>query len=337
VLKGGKIGQDKECCCVVGCNDIFATSGGVGTTTDTYQFPTTREALVFEYDAYSVPDAFTVKFCGNTVVDTGSVSGNGRICLNKPAGCTEVEVTVVGPEGTAWTYTIKCEACPPPPPPEPCCTKIAVCEDTQIGVFKCGGESEYRCCTSNRADDGASQSQCSGNNPPTTVCEPNGVSPSLYAPYDCLGMNFAGGAWVRVSGWKAYLGNYEDLSEDDIVRFTLLDSVMNGSFFVPMTCLSVGARKTFTFTRGATDFCTATWFVAVAVDLCSQTVSVSASNEGCIDGAGAFNQGSARTMYPIPCNLFLGCYCQGWSGNVMEYDFSIGQYVVNGTIAVFSA
>ena len=102
------------------CKDVFGKSGGEGTTVNTYEFPNKEEYLIFEWDAQSIPDSFTVKFCGNVVVDTGPVSWTGKRCLTKPAGCTTVEVTVVGPVGTAWTYSIKCGRCttetPTPPP-----------------------------------------------------------------------------------------------------------------------------------------------------------------------------------------------------------------------------
>ena len=152
-----------------------------------------------------------------------------------------------------------------------------------------------------------------------------------------MGGGFQGGAWVAVSGWKAYLGDYADLSEDDRVRFTLLDSVMNGSFFVPMTCLSNGINAEFTFERGATDFCSPAWLVNVYLHLCAQSVSVSVSNAGCLDVAQADLTGTARTMYPIPCNLFLGCYCQGWSGSIKTADPLTGSLVSNGYLVVFSA
>lgn len=337
VLKGGKIGQDKECCCVVGCTDIFATSGGVGTTVDTYEFPSTPEPLVFEYEAYSVPDAFTVKFCGNKVVDTGSVSGSRKICLEKPAGCTEVEVTVVGPEGTAWTYTIKCSECPPPPPPEPCCTKIAVCEDTQIGVFKCGGESEYNCCASNRADDGASQSQCSGDNPPITVCEPNGYSPSYHPPHDCLNERFRGGAWVTVSGWSAYTEEIADdgsqIVKDIIASIAYIEEKVNQTFFVPFDCFGYG-QVTLDLGPGeayeTVDCSGANVFVTVSVNLCERTASVVSSHGGCY-GVGSHPQINLGALSPIevPCNSWSGCNCASFSGSIPVVNSTGG-----GTLSV---
>ncbi len=324
INKDGSLGSSAGCCCETACTDVFAQAGGSGTTTNTYQFPSKAEALVFEYEAYSVPDAFTVKFCGDTVVDTGSVSGSRKICLNKPAGCTSVEVTVIGPEGTAWTYTIKCQTCPPPPPPEPCCTKIAVCEDTQIGVFKCGGESEYSCCTSNRADDGASLSQCAGDNPPTTVCEPNGNSPSYYPPHDCLNERFRGGAWVTVSGWSAYTEEIEDdgsqIIKDIIAQLDFIEEKVNQTFFVPFDCFGYG-QVTLDFGPGETyesvDCSGANILITVSVNLCERTASVFPFAGGCygVNNYPAINLG-ALSPIEVPCNLWFGCNCASFSGSI---------------------
>lgn len=142
---------DPPCqCCYERCTDIYATSGGEGTTTNTYTFPSEALPLEFFYDAYTVPDSFTVKFCGDTVLETGSVSGSGNHCLQKPAGCTSVEVTVEGPTGTAWGYTIKCECGPPPPPKYEC--RQGECVSMQGGPYSdpaCGGECDTfgPCCT----------------------------------------------------------------------------------------------------------------------------------------------------------------------------------------------
>ena len=133
---------DPPCaCCTEACTNVYALSGGVGTTTNTYTFPSAALSLEFKYDAYNVPDAFTVKLCGDTVVDTGSVSGSGKYCLQKPAGCQSVEVTVVGPDFTAWGYTIKCVCDDPPPPRYGCvdgeCVRM---EGGPYGDPTCGGE-----------------------------------------------------------------------------------------------------------------------------------------------------------------------------------------------------
>ena len=142
---------DPPCeCCVEVCTDVYALSGGAGTTTNTYTFPSEALDLEFIWEAYFVPDAFTVKFCGDTVVDTGSVSGGGKSCLQKPDGCTSVEVTVVGPEGTAWGYTIKCSCGPPPPPRYGC--RQGECVEMPGGLYgdpTCGGDCDTvgPCCT----------------------------------------------------------------------------------------------------------------------------------------------------------------------------------------------
>lgn len=142
---------DPPCeCCNEGCFDIYGLSGGAGATTNTYTFPNEALSLEFIYEAYNVPDAFTVQFCDDTVVDTGSVSGGGKHCLQKPEGCTSVTVSVVGPEGTAWGYTIKCQCGPPPPPKYGC--RDGKCVRMTGGPYDdptCGGNCDTvgPCCT----------------------------------------------------------------------------------------------------------------------------------------------------------------------------------------------
>lgn len=88
-----------------------AFSGGYGTTTNNYIMPSNEGEIVFSYDAYTIPDAFSVHVegGGQTFVDTGSISGSGTIVFCKPSGVTQITVTVVGSnENTGWEYNISC-------------------------------------------------------------------------------------------------------------------------------------------------------------------------------------------------------------------------------------
>ena len=94
-----------------------ALSGGYGTTVNRYSMPSNEGQVVFSYDAYTIPDAFSVQVegGGQTFINTGSVSGNGTLSFCKPSGVTNIIVTVVGAsQDTAWEYTISCpdNACP---------------------------------------------------------------------------------------------------------------------------------------------------------------------------------------------------------------------------------
>ncbi len=98
-----------------------AYSGGFGTTTNTYNMPSSAGQVAFSYEAYTIPDSFSVQVQGGgqTFIDTGSVSGSGTLTFCKPSGINNITVTVVGTdEGTSWTYIIGCpdNPCPTPTP-----------------------------------------------------------------------------------------------------------------------------------------------------------------------------------------------------------------------------
>ena len=121
VIKGGGIlikdsaiaASDDPCaCCIPPCG-TSAGSGGAGVTVNTYTYPEQEGEVEFFYDAYSIPDAFKVEGGGQVFVDTGDVSGSATIRFCKPAGLKEIKVTVSGPSGTGWAYTIGC-------PDKPC-------------------------------------------------------------------------------------------------------------------------------------------------------------------------------------------------------------------------
>jgi len=88
-----------------------AFSGGYGTTVNQYSMPSNQGQVVFSYDAYTIPDSFSVQVQGGgqTFVNTGSVSGSGSISFCKPSGVTLITVTVIGSnQNTAWEYNIGC-------------------------------------------------------------------------------------------------------------------------------------------------------------------------------------------------------------------------------------
>ena len=85
-----------------------ALSGGPGITINTIRVPSPAGNISFYYDAYSVPDAFKVEANGVVYVNTGSISGAATISFCKPAGVTTMKVTVTGPNGTQWKYSLGC-------------------------------------------------------------------------------------------------------------------------------------------------------------------------------------------------------------------------------------
>jgi len=176
----------RPCCGEPPCTQVEAFAGGAGTTVTTHTFPSEELELQFDYQAYSVPDEFIVKISGTTVYSTGGqVSGTGKFCFTKPAGVRDVEVTVNGPNGTAWRYTLKCQCEPPPPPPGPCCVFSTPCNDSYsspVVVGSCTGE-QLDCCIS----EGNSESACIGPTPPpVTECEDSGYETRDSPPYDCI-------------------------------------------------------------------------------------------------------------------------------------------------------
>ena len=90
------------------CQQI-TSSGGQGTFVRAHNLGATSGVSVFTYDAYSIPDQFTVSTGGTTVFGTnGLVSGSGR--ANVPLnGSGIVFVAVNAPQsGTAWEYQLSC-------------------------------------------------------------------------------------------------------------------------------------------------------------------------------------------------------------------------------------
>lgn len=85
-------------------------SGGHGTTITNHYIGTTIGIVTIDYDMYTVPDEMIVKWNGVIQDQTGgAVSGSGTLTVNKTSAFpTIIEVTVIGPDGTAWTYTVNC-------------------------------------------------------------------------------------------------------------------------------------------------------------------------------------------------------------------------------------
>jgi hypothetical protein len=92
---------------VQSCN-VQTVSGGAGTTTTTHQLGQTSGSFRFSYQAFSVPDRFQVIYEGNTLLDTGSVSGGSTKLVAFSGAATTVTVIVTGPPGTSWNYTVNC-------------------------------------------------------------------------------------------------------------------------------------------------------------------------------------------------------------------------------------
>ena len=77
-------------------------------TTTVHSLGRTSGTFAFTYEAFSVPDRFEVIYEGRTLLDTGSVSGGATHSLTYAGSATVVTVTVTGPSGTAWEYTVGC-------------------------------------------------------------------------------------------------------------------------------------------------------------------------------------------------------------------------------------
>ena len=89
------------------CN-ATTISGGAGTTTTVHQLGVTSGTFQFSYQAFSVPDRFEVIYMGNTLLDTGSISGGAVHNLTFSGSSSIVTVIVTGPGGTAWNYLVSC-------------------------------------------------------------------------------------------------------------------------------------------------------------------------------------------------------------------------------------
>jgi len=111
------------------CNEA-TLAGEAGVTTTEYFIPPIGGNIVFSYNSYYFPDKFTITANGVTYVDTGyvgdyddpgqriyKISGSRRFCV--PKNTSSLTVTVEGPEGTSWNYTLGC------PDGSPQCSDVA--------------------------------------------------------------------------------------------------------------------------------------------------------------------------------------------------------------------
>lgn len=105
---GYMLGSSCSSCCKK-CG-TRSNAGGAGITIENYDMPFEAGDIQFIYEAYGVPDRFTVSDNDNNILfDTGGpVSGSKIVYIYKPKGVVLLTVRVEGPQGTAWTYTIGC-------------------------------------------------------------------------------------------------------------------------------------------------------------------------------------------------------------------------------------
>ncbi len=91
---------------VTGCT-AQASSGGQGSFAHRYDFGQPR-ALNLQYDAYTVPDQFSIYDGSGMLGGTpGLVSGTGAVAVTSTARFVTVKVNAPN-QGTAWNYAISC-------------------------------------------------------------------------------------------------------------------------------------------------------------------------------------------------------------------------------------
>jgi hypothetical protein len=299
------------CDCGPPCTTVAAASGGSGTTVNTHEFPSEKHCIWFSSQAYDIPDEFTVKVCGETVLFFESGGGLREKCFQKPEGCTEVEVKVVGEEGTGWNYSLSCEGCPEFVP-QVCCKSVG--DERCPSVRKCvieGLEPLEPCPTTT--------SNCE-------YCDIANQDIGIGPPYDCLNNEFLSGAWVTVSGWSAYTGDRSVLDADLVALYEEAESKVNQTFHVPFGCLGsgqvtldLGAGES----RDTRDCSGAHWFANVVVNLCARTASVAVSNNACFDSTDIQIDLGELTAIPVSCNSWTGCNCEGYDDTI-PINFFVG-------------
>ena len=333
IMKSGGVGTQQDCCCKTQCTETGVGSGGAGTTVNTHEFPLTEEEVYFSYDAFYIPDSFTVKACGDTLLSTGSISGYGRECLTKPEGCDSLEVTVEGPEGTAWWYGYQC-GCPPPPPPIVCCKPGPVCVDPDGGP----GAGQYLICGSCTEEqisngEGYPEPDCAGS--PRTLPDRR--------PFDCFGqthLSYLFGAFIEVSDWDPFVDvgiPAEDLDDHTVVLLNRVKQLMNSTYFAEWSgCLAFSPYLTSvynftgpTVTIGEESYATQ-WEVLPELDMCSRIVSLTVAevNYGLasLTASSVDEDGRARVA-ETPCN-HSGCYCSIWTAKIYSSLEENGQFTV---------
>jgi hypothetical protein len=342
ILKPGGLASEESCCCEIECTETGASSGGQGVTIDYYPFPLDQQEIFFTWQAYTVPDKFTVSACGTVLFTTGEpISGGGERCLTKPAGCGEIEIRVDGNPGTAWDYGFDCK-CPPPPPPTPCCTLFTRCED--LDILKCSG-TERSCCRSTFPD-----SDCSGDDPPIIECDKDEAELATIPsqkPFDCLGRTdqyFRFGAFISVRQWSAvahtgYTGDPAWLS----TFLSYMTGLMNQNFYAewrgcfadnddndpdtgtPGTHYDLGPGPTVFDAIDGLGEIDSTWRAQVTLNMCERFAEVRISADSTntqlltdfITGVAFIYLepvgGSERTAV---CNSYTGCFCREFSGPI---------------------
>jgi len=93
---------------IAACEAVQA-SGGQGAFTNVHFVGAGSGDVEFFYDAYTVPDAFTVSVGGATRFSTGALVSGSQTAIVSIAGEQFVFVSVSAPEsGTSWEYALSC-------------------------------------------------------------------------------------------------------------------------------------------------------------------------------------------------------------------------------------
>lgn len=295
------------CCCEPPCGVIAAQSGGAGTTVNTYEFPSAEHCIWVVFEAYSVPDRIIVRIGGDTVWDTGSVSGQHTRCVTKPQGETSVEVTVEGPDGTAWDYTLVCDGCPEPEA-KYCCRDSFECNPNNPALQ--GGTVAF-CRYVEPPSGPCSSAQCAGG----VECDGTEPTPSGGAPWDCRNGLVSGGAFVQVSGFATYRGDTSGVSACLLEIFSLVDSLMNDSWFVPLPCFGVANNYEI---KGNATVCDTpvTTTVFISLNLCNRSVSVTATIDYVVGESVGFSDAPLEKVQ-MSCNNFSACFCTNYGGEIV--------------------
>jgi len=100
------------------CGTTVDFKGRTGTHTRTMVLGSTAGPVEFEFEAYTIPDAYKIKLAGtNTVLNSsgGQISGYKKSTFNwNPGSNTSVDVEVTGnsDSGTEWWFTMGCPGQP---------------------------------------------------------------------------------------------------------------------------------------------------------------------------------------------------------------------------------
>lgn len=92
------------------CNQEQASGGQEGDAR-TIQLTKNQGEIQVDYEMFQVPDRFQVFYEGRELLDTGFISGNGRLSVPFQGTSGRIEVILTGNEKdatTKWKYTISC-------------------------------------------------------------------------------------------------------------------------------------------------------------------------------------------------------------------------------------